>query len=397
MDGAAEMNIYLKEQISPRISNGHPWIYENEIAHSTGALDPMGIADVFTHSKQFIGRGYYNPRSKIPVRLLTRRFEEIDESFLRRTIQKALAYREKLPMMQECCRLFFGESDGIGGLIIDRYGDVAVIQANTLWVDQMKPAIVKALVDFLHPKAILEKSDHSSRRKEGLTTEIGWLFNSVSLPFQISLEGLVWELDLIQAQKTGLYLDQKENALIASRAVYPEGKSVLDAFCHTGNFGLRMLQAGASDVTFVDQADNVLQTLQKNVRLNGFEEQTYFHGNAFDLLREWDRSGKKWDVICLDPPSFTKSRSSRSNALRGYKEVNVRGLKLLRSGGYLVTSSCSQAVSREEFEMMIYSCISDLKIGLKLIHRGGQSQDHPIRMEIFETDYLKFYIFQKSD
>lgn len=389
------MNIYLKERVSPRIANGHPWVYDNEIGSSTGQLDDSGIVDLFTHSRQFIGRGYYNPKSKISVRLLTRRFEEIDAAFVSRILHKAVEARARMSMTSECARLFYGESDGIGGLIVDQYGDVLVIQANTLWVDRMKEVIVDTLVDLVKPVAILEKSDHSSRKKEGLQIHVGWLYRQTSLPIHMVFEGLRWELDLIQAQKTGFYLDQKENAIIAASMVFPESTEMLDVFCHTGNFGLRMLQHGASKVTFVDQSESALGMARRNVALNGFPQQIYECNNAFDILREWEREGRQWDIINIDPPSFTKSRSSRANALRGYKEVNIRGLKLLRPGGYLITSSCSQAVSREDFEMMIYSCIADLKQGLRLIYRGGQPQDHPIAMEIFETEYLKFYIFQK--
>jgi 23S rRNA (cytosine1962-C5)-methyltransferase len=387
--------IHLKRLLSPRITNGHPWIYENEIDTIEGSPAIGDIVDVFTSSRQWLGRGYFNSNSKIVVRLLTKKNETIDRLFLESRIRDAIAFRKRMRIEESAYRLVYGEADGLCGLIIDKLGDVLVFQFNTAGMQRFREEVF-AICEALFPKAYFyEKSDVLALQKEGVPYRNGWVNTNRSDAFALNYKDLYFLIRLDEAQKTGIYLDQLENAIIASALCSSKGKNVWDIFSNTGNFGLRMLQKGAKNVIFVDQSKPALDDCLNNVNNNGFEGATIIEGNAFDLLRSWEETSKKADIIILDPPSFTKSRSSKGNALRGYKEINLRALKCLPENGFLVTASCSQAISRQEFEMMIYSSASDVGAKLRLIYRGGQPIDHPILMNVFETDYLKFYIFER--
>jgi len=391
-----EKRIYLKKSIASRISNGHPWIYENEVEKTEHDPQPGDIIDIFTYSRQFIGRGYYNPFSKIRARILTRKNLKIDKEFFRRKILSAFQYRKKWTKELGVCRIFFSEADGISGLVIDKYEDKFVIQINAFGIENFRKEILEILIEEFNPLAIFEKSDLNAREKERLPLENGILYGKTRENFFFEYKGLKFFVNLLEGQKTGFYLDQKDNSITASEICTPLGKEIVDVFSNTGNFGLRMLEKGASEALFIDQSEEALKECEKNLVENNFKNYKIEHGNAFDILRELENSGKQYDIINLDPPSFTKSRSSRGNALRGYKEVNLRALRLLRNEGFLITSSCSQSVSRQDFEMMVYSACTDVGCGLRLVYRGGQPLDHPVVLNIFETEYLKFYIFQKE-
>lgn len=403
--------IFLKRLLSPRISNGHPWIYDNEIEKVEGEPAIGSIVDVFTFAREFIGRGYYNQHSKIRVRLLTRSYETIDRGFFEKRINDAIEYRSryfhKADTPENVYRFIYGEADGLSGLIVDRFDDVFVFQFNTSGMQRFRSDLLRIFRDRFPDSYFFDKTDASSLVKEGIEPLSGsineWIGKSKADPLVVRYQNLDFSIHLAQAQKTGIYLDQLDNSILAASMCFPKGKEVWDIFSNTGNFGLRMLQQGAKHAVFVDQSEDALEDCRENLRLNGLSHPegsssdavTVIAGNAFDILREWEDHSKKADIIILDPPSFTKSRSSKGNALRGYKEVNLRALKSLRVGGFLVTSSCSQAVSRQEFEMMMYSAASDVGASLRLIYRGGQPYHHPILWSIFETDYLKFYIFER--
>jgi len=390
-----DTRIILKRLLSPRIANGHPWIYDNEIEKIEGEPTPGEIVDIFSFSRQWIGRGYANPHSKIVARLLTRKYEKIDAEFFRKRIGEAIEHRRSLTPQPNVCRLVFGEADDLSGLVIDRFEDVFVFQFNTAGMHRFRSEIIDCIRERFPDKPLYDKSDLLALTKEQVTPMNGWIGKAIAEPFPVSYLGLRFSVSPSEGQKTGIYLDQLENARTAASLCSPVGKTVWDVFSNSGNFGMRLLQSGAKSVAFVDQSATAISDCRENLRLNTLTDASFHEGNAFDILRSWEERNEKADIIVLDPPSFTKSRSSKGNALRGYKEINLRALKSLNNGGYLVSSSCSQAISRQEFEMMMYSAATDVGVRLRLTYRGGQPADHPVIMNIFETDYLKFYIFEK--
>jgi len=390
-----DARIILKRLLSPRLANGHPWVYDNEIERIEGDITPGDTVDVFSFSRQWIGRGYVNPNSKIVARILTRRNERIDRDFFFKRIAEAIDYRNAITPRSTVRRLVFGEGDDLSGLIIDRLEDVFVFQFNTAGMHRFRSEIIDAVRERFPEGFFYDKSDPIALAKEQVTPLNGWIGREFPEPFSVSYQGLRFSVSPSEGQKTGIYIDQLENAVIAASLCFPAGKVVWDVFSNSGNFGLRMLQNGAKRVAFVDQSATAIADCRENLRLNALSGASFHEGNAFDILRAWEESNEKADIIVLDPPSFTKSRSTKGNALRGYKEINLRALKALRRGGYLVSASCSQAVSRQEFEMMMYSAATDVGARLRLVYRGGQPADHPVVLNIFETDYLKFYIFEK--
>ncbi len=391
--------VILNKFISNRISNGHPYIYQNEIEKVEGNPLSGSVVDVFTFSNQFVGRGFFNALSKIKVRLLTRRNEIIDQDFFEKKLHKAVNLRRKY--LDDCsvCRLFNSDADGISGLVLDLFKDTAVIQFNTYGTENHKDNIIESLRKITATDNLLEKSDSSSRCKEGLPPVYRTVYGKSDTLMDFEFKGLKFSSDFSSRDGVQFYMEQRNNSIIASklcREVY-DGHSkpeILDVFCNNGNFGMRMLSEFDCDVVFIDHLASSIEECKKLVNENGFPSQKYIRANAFDYLREEAENGKKYSAVILDPPSFTTSRSSKGNALRGYKEVNLRAMKLLYEDGYLITSSCSKAVSREDFEMMIYSASTDLGLELSLIHRGGQPLDFPIITNIFETEFLKFYIYR---
>lgn len=390
-----DTRIILKRLLSPRITNGHPWIYDNEIEKIEGEPTPGEIVDVLSSSRQWLGRGYANTHSKIVARLLTRKYETIDAEFFCRRIDEAINHRRFLFQKSCVCRLVFGEADDLSGLVIDRFEDVIVFQFNTAGMHRFRNEIINCIRERFPEAFFYDKSDLNALMKEQVTPLNGWIGRACPEPFEISYHGLRFAVSPSEGQKTGIYIDQLENAVIAASLCSPSGKTVWDVFSNSGNFGLRLLQNGAKSVAFIDQSGTALSDCQENLRLNALTGASFHERNAFDILRSWEERGEKADIIVLDPPSFTKSRSSKGNALRGYKEINLRALKSLNPRGFLVSASCSQAISRQEFEMMMYAAATDVGSRLRLVYRGGQPADHPVVLNIFETDYLKFYIFEK--
>lgn len=389
-------SLFLNKNISNRVESGHPWVFANEINRGK-ALDAAAIAgevvNVFTHDKKFVGKGYVNPQSQIMVRLLTRnKEEEINELFFLNRIRQAWAYRQKLGYTENC-RLIFGEADEIPQLIIDKFNDYFVIQTLAFGIDVWKPAIVKALEQIFKAKGIYERNDVPVRELEGMAQQKGFLSAEFDTNIIISENGIRLNVDIANGQKTGYFLDQQDNRKAIQHIV--KGASVLGAFCYTGSFEISAAVYGAKSVTGLDISQSAIDMCNKNALLNGVEDICSFQCiNAFDVLKEWTKEGRQWDVVMLDPPSFTKSRSSIDKAVAGYKEINLRGIKLVKPGGFLVTSSCTSLVKPELFLDIIAMAAKDAKRKIRQVVFNAQSADHPIIRDQENTHYLKFLIAQ---
>lgn len=390
---AAMTKVILKKKISNRVLNGHPWIFANEVNTVEGAANGGDIVEVFTYDKKFLGKGYINPKSQILVRLLTRnRQEEINDDFFYNRLNEAWNYRRQLGYTENC-RLIFGEADMMPQLIIDKFNDYFVIQTLALGIDVWKPAIVKAIEKIFRPKGIYERNDVPVRELEGLPQQKGYLSAPFDTRIVINENGLKFNVDIENGQKTGYFLDQQDNRRAIQHIV--KGADVLGAFTYTGTFEIHAAHYGAKSVLGLDISDNAVQQANRNAALNGYENICRFECvNAFDVLKQWGKEGKQYDVVMLDPPSFTKTRENIQKAITGYKEINLRGIKLIKPGGFLVTSSCTNLVSPELFLDTIYLAAKDAKRKLRQVCFQAQSADHPIVREWENTQYLKFFIAQ---
>jgi 23S rRNA (cytosine1962-C5)-methyltransferase len=386
-------SVILKRRISNRVLNGHPWIFANEVHQVDGNAEPGAIADVFTIDKKFLGRGYMNPRSQILVRLLTRdRNEEINADFFYRRLLSAWEYRQRIGY-KENCRLIFGEADMLPQLIIDKFNDYLVIQTLALGIDLWKPAIVEALVKIFNPKGIYERNDIPVRELEGLQQVKGPLYGEFDPKIEITENGLKFLVDIENGQKTGYFLDQQDNRRAIQHIV--KGADVLGAFTYTGTFEIHAAHYGAKSVLGLDISQNAVDQANKNAALNGYGDIARFEAvNAFDVLKQWGKDGRQYDVVMLDPPSFTKTRENIQKAITGYKEINLRGIKLIKPGGFLVTSSCTNLVSPELFLETIQMAAKDARRTLRQVVFQAQSADHPIVWGWENTHYLKFLIVQ---
>ena len=395
-------SIILNKNISRRVESGHPWIFANEV--NTGkekdtAAKPGEIVDVFTFDKKFIGRGYYNPQSQISVRLLTRdRNENIDDAFFYKKIKQAWDYRQKLGYTENC-RLIFGEADDIPQLIIDKFNDYFVVQTLALGIDVWKPSIVKALNEIFTPKGIYERNDVPVRELEGMEQHKGFLSNEFNTDIIIQENagdgtgGIKMHIDIANGQKTGYFLDQQDNRRVIQNIV--KDADVLGAFCYTGSFEISAAHYGAKSVLGLDISQDAIDMCNKNAALNGLEKICTFQCvNAFDALKNMTKEETRWDVVMLDPPSFAKSRGSVDKAVAGYKEINLRGIKLVKPGGFLVTSSCTNLVKPELFYDIILMAAKDAKRRIRQVVFSAQSADHPIISGQENTHYLKFLIVQ---
>jgi len=385
--------VFLKKKIGRRIEEGHPWIFANEVNLIEGQVEGGDIVDVFTHDKKFMGRGYINPKSQIIVRILTRnRNEQVNDEFFYNRLLQAWQYKSRLGY-KENCRLVFGEADFLPALIIDKFNDYFVLQTLALGMDAWKPAIVKALEQIFHPKGIYERNDVPVRELEGLPQQKGFL----SAPFDTSViineNGLQFTVDIENGQKTGYFLDQQDNRRAIERIV--KGADVLGAFTYTGTFEIHAAHYGAKSVFGIDISANAVEQANRNAALNGLQNICRFETmNAFDVLKVWGKEGKQWDVVMLDPPAFAKSRDNIEKAITGYKEINLRGMKLIKPGGFLVTSSCTNLVQPELFLQIINMAAKDAKRKLRQVTYQPQSADHPIIWGMENTHYLKFLIVQ---
>lgn len=385
--------VYLKRKISPRVVNGHPWIFNNEVDKMEGDLQGGEVVEVFTHDKKFIGKGYANPKSQIVVRLLTReRSAEVNEKFFLDQLTNCWEYRKKIGYTENC-RLVFGEADSLPQLIIDKFNDYFVIQTLALGIDVWKPAIVKALNIIFKPKGIYERNDVPVRELEGMPQQKGFLSDPFDTQILINENGLKFHVDIENGQKTGYFLDQQDNRRAIQHIV--KGADVLGAFTYTGTFEIHAAHYGARSVLGLDISVNAVQQANRNAELNNVQDICRFEtANAFDVLKLWAKEGKQYDVVMLDPPAFTKSRETIQKAITGYKEINLRGMKLVRPGGFLVTSSCTNLVQPELFLQIIDMAAKDARRKIRQVSFQTQSADHPIIWGMDNTQYLKFLVVQ---
>ncbi len=383
----------LNKKISQRVVNGHPWIYGNEINSVDGATNPGDIVEVFTHDHKFIGKGYINEKSQIMIRLLTRdKNEQINEQFFHNRILSAWQYRQKLGYTENC-RLIFGEADYMPALIIDKFNDYFVIQTLSYGIEVWKDSIVKSLQSIFQPKGIYERNDVPVRELEGLEQKKGFLSSPFNPNIIINENDLKFHVDIENGQKTGYFLDQQDNRRAIRNIV--KDADVLGTFTYTGTFEIHAAHYGAKSVVGIDISENAIAQANKNAMLNGLSDICTFQAmNAFDVLKQWGKDGPKYDVVMLDPPAFTKNRENIQKAISGYKEINLRGMKLIRPGGFLVTSSCTNLVSPELFLQTINLAAKDARRKLRQVTFKAQSSDHPIVWGMENTNYLKFLIVQ---
>jgi len=374
---------------------GHPWIYNNEIDRIAGTVSPGDIVEVYYFDGQLAGRGYINPGSQIMIRLLTRKRDNIDAAFFHQKISEAWAYRQQLGYTENC-RLVFGEADGLPALIIDKFNDYFVLQTLSLGIEQWKTAIVDAINTIFKPKGIYERNDVPVRELEGLEQKKDFLSDPFPTEIIIQENGLQFYVDIEHGQKTGYFLDQQDNRRAIQHIV--KGADVLGAFTYSGTFEIHAAHYGAKSVLGIDISDNAVAQANKNAALNKLDHIVKFEAmNAFDVLKNWGKEGRKYDVVMLDPPAFTKNRSSIEKAVTGYKEINLRGMKMINNGGFLVTSSCTNLVSPELFLDTIYMAAKDAKKRIRQVTYQSQSSDHPIIWGMENTHYLKFLIVEVCD
>ena len=385
--------VQLKRKIANRILNGHPWIFANEVEKWDGDPKAGDIVDVYFSDGKFAGKGYFNAQSQIIIRLLTTEKKvAIDDEFFLNRIKECWEYRKQIGYTENC-RLVFGEADGLPQLIIDKFNDYFVIQTLALGIDTWKPAIVKALNAIFKPKGIFERNDVPVRELEGLPQQKGFLSSPFDTKIIIKENGLHFHVDIENGQKTGYFLDQQDNRRAIQHIV--KGAEVLGAFTYTGTFEIHAAHYGAKSVLGLDISENAVQQANKNAQLNGLENIVQFQtANAFDVLKQWSKEDKRYDVVMLDPPAFTKSRATIQKAITGYKEINLRGMKLIKPGGFLVTSSCTNLVQPDLFLQVIDMAAKDARRKIRQITFQTQSSDHPIVWNMENTHYLKFLIVQ---
>jgi 23S rRNA (cytosine1962-C5)-methyltransferase len=400
------MTLTLQPGEAARPLAGHPWIYRNEVAAVPADLEPGALVDVVDHRGRFIGRGYANPASVILARLLTWRNEPIDEAWLTGRISRAIELRSRIrPLVHDspdepgatACRLIFSEGDGLPGLIVDRYGGHLVVQALTAGIDRLLPTIVPILERLCRPDTILARHDVAARKQEGLVQEKRWLSGAHDGPRDgtVAMRFLGFDLtvDCLNGQKTGLYLDQADNYGLVNGLV--RGGRVLDGACYTGLWSLHAARAGAAEVIGIDQSEDALATARAHAAANGLADRCRFvAGNLFDELKRRCDGDERFDLVILDPPSFVKSRARIADALRGYKEINLRAIKLLRPGGFLLTCSCSYHLRPELFRALLTEAAVDVGRAARLLAWRGQALDHPVLLSLAETDYLKCALLQ---
>ena len=376
------------------VERGNPWIYTDEIENFAGSYENGDIVEVRNAKGFFVGRGFINDQSKIAVRILTRDpAEAVDGELIRRRLHQAAAYRRDIMPGAEAYRLVYGESDFLPGLTIDRYGDYYVLQSLALGIDRFKGVIVEILTGEFGAKGVIERSDVRVRELEGMQSWKGFLTEPFDPVITMTENGVKYKVDLMNGQKTGFFLDQKENRQAIHRLV--RGRTVLDCFTHTGSFALNAGLAGASSVLGIDISEDAVAMARDNAELNGLTDRVRFEAhNAFDVLPAWSREGRSFDVVILDPPAFTKSRGSVSGAVRGYREINLRGIRMVAPGGYFISCSCSHFMKEDMLRRTIVEAAGNAGRLLRQVEFRTQSADHPILMTSDETYYLKFFIFQ---
>lgn len=371
-----------------RIFHGHDWVYSSEVRKTFGDPKPGDVISLKDFKDRPLGSAIYNPNSQIVARRISRRKQTLDHEFFVRRLNLAKKLRERLDLDLRLCRVAWSESDGLPGVIIDRYGDHFVLQTLTLAMDQRRDLLVSAIVEVYDPKSIILRNDSPIRKAEGLGSEVAVVHGEDPGTFPVESEGLTYHLNLLTGQKTGLYLDQLDAYQQVAR--FSKGLRVLDCFSNQGGFGLACAKAGAEHVTCVDISGEAVQSVQKNAETNGLQVEAV-EANVFDYLKQCEET---WDIIILDPPSFTKNKKSVRDAMRGYKEIHLRAMKLLNHDGYLATFSCSHHISRETFYDSVRDGAVDAKKTLRLVESYSQRPDHPILPTLPETEYLKGFLLQ---
>lgn len=384
---------FLRKKAGDRVANGHPWVFANELGDSDGEYEAGDIVELYSYNGSFIGKGYVNPASQIRIRLLSRnKSEEINNEFFYNRISEAWAYRQSIGYIENC-RLIFGEADGLPALIIDKFNDYLVLQTLALGIDKWKPAIVDALQKIFKPKGIYERNDVPVRELEGLAQQKGFLSEPFDTNIILNENGLKFHVDIENGQKTGYFLDQQDNRRAIQHIV--KGADVLEAFCYTGTFSLHAAHYGAKSVLGLDISENAVKTARRNAELNGLQDICKFDAvNAFDVLKQWGKDNRRYDVVMIDPPAFTKSRENIQKAITGYKEINLRSMKLTKPGGFLVTASCTNLVPPDMFLKIIDMAAKDAKRKIRQVTWQTQASDHPILWHVPSTQYLKFLIVQ---
>ena len=390
--------VTLKKGEGRTIKAGGMWIFDNEIDTILGSFENGDIVIIHDFDGYPMGRGFINVNSKIRIRLMTRHVDqEIDEEFLRMRVQNAWAYR-KTTVDISSCRVIFGEADFLPGFVVDKYEDVLVVQCLALGMEQFKLKLVELLketlaADGIHIRGVYERSDANERKKEGLPKVKDFIGEPFDTNIEIVENGVHYMVDVVNGQKTGFFLDQKYNRLAMQRIC--KGKKVLDCFTHMGTFALNAGIAGAADVTGLDISEYASQQANTNARLNGLENTVHFRcANVLDELPKLAAAGEQYDVVILDPPAFTKSREATKNAIKGYREINMKGLKLVKDGGYLATCSCSHFMTQELLAKTIREAARSAHKRLRQVEFRTQAADHPILWAADESYYLKFLIFQ---
>ncbi len=397
----AEAIVTLKKGEGRSLKAGGLWVFDNEIDTIMGTFTNGDIVVVHDFDGYMMGRGFINQNSKIRVRMMTRNKEQqIDEAFLRNRVQTAWDYR-KDTVDTSSCRVIFGEADFLPGIVIDKYEDVLVVESLALGIDRFKETIVRLLKecmaeDGIHIRGVYERSDAKEREKEGLTKVKGFIGEPFDTNIEIVENGVHYMVDVENGQKTGFFLDQKYNRLAMQRIC--KGKKVLDCFTHMGTFALNAGIAGAKDVTGLDISEYAVEQATRNAKLNHLEDTVHFRcANVLDELPKLAAAGEQYDVVILDPPAFTKSREATRNAIKGYREINMKGMKLVKDGGYLATCSCSHFMTQELLAKTIKEAAKATHKRLRQVEFRTQSPDHPILWAADESYYLKFYIFQVVD
>ena len=393
--------VTLKKGEGRTIKAGGMWIFDNEIDTIMGSFENGDIVIVHDFDGYPMGRGFINVNSKIRIRLMTRHVDqEIDEEFLRMRVQRAWDYR-KTTVDTSSCRVIFGEADFLPGFVVDKYEDVLVVQCLALGMEQFKLKIVELLKETLAAdgiciRGVYERSDANERKKEGLPKVKDFVGEPFDTNIEIVENGVHYMVDVVNGQKTGFFLDQKYNRLAMQRIC--KGKKVLDCFTHMGTFALNAGLAGAADVTGLDISEYAIEQANANARLNGLENTVHFRcANVLDELPKLAAAGETYDVVILDPPAFTKSREATKNAIKGYREINMKGLKLVKDGGYLATCSCSHFMTQELLAKTIREAARSAHKRLRQVEFRTQAADHPILWAADESYYLKFYVFQVVD
>ena len=393
--------VTLKKGEGRTIKAGGAWIFDNEIDTITGRFKNGEVVTVHDFDGYPMGKGFINQNSKIRIRMMTRKpDQEIDEAFLKMRVKNAWEYR-KTTVDTSSCRIIFGEADFLPGLVIDKYEDVLVVECLALGMEQFKETIVNFLKDILAEdgikiRGVYERSDANERTKEGLSKMKGFIGDAFDTNVEIVENGVHYMVDVANGQKTGFFLDQKYNRLAMQRIC--KGKKVLDCFTHMGTFALNAGIAGAADVTGLDISEYAVSQAEVNARLNHLENTVHFRqANVLDELPKLAQAGEKYDVVILDPPAFTKSREATKNAIKGYREINMKGLKLVKDGGYLATCSCSHFMTQELLAKTVKEAAKATHKRLRQVEFRTQAPDHPILWAADESYYLKFYIFQVVD